>query len=276
MKTDITVVIKPKKPWEFLNFFELWQYRDLFYIFTWRDITVRYKQTALGILWVIFQPLLTTVIFTIFFGNLAKIPSDNLPYALFVLCGLVYWNYFSGIVSHASNAFIENESIVKKIYFPRIILPLSSIFTNTIDFSINIVLLLIIGLFFRISPSLSSIYILPVCWVITSIVASGVGLFLASLNVKFRDVRYILPFFIQLLLFVTPVIYPLTIMRPSNRLLMSLNPMTGVVTSVRTVLSGSASIDFGAILFSLVMAIVIFFIGLLYFNKTERFFADII
>lgn len=269
-------IIRAKKPWEFLNFSELWSFRDLFYIFTWRDITVRYKQTVLGIIWVIFQPLLTTVIFTVFFGNLAKIPSDNLPYALFVLCGLVFWNYFSGIVSHASNTFIENESIVKKTYFPRIILPLSSIFTNSIDFLINVILLVAVSLFFGMTPTLHALYIFPICWFISSIAGAGVGLFLASLNVKYRDVRYILPFFIQLLLFITPVIYPLTIMRPSNRLLMALNPMTGVITSVRLVFSESGSVDIGIIAFSLLMAVVLFFIGLLYFNKTERFFADII
>ena len=274
MSTVIT--IQPKNKWQLIDLAEVWRFRDLFFIFTWRDITVRYKQTMLGVIWVVFQPLLTTLIFTVFFGNLAKIPSDNMPYALFVLCGLVYWNYFSGILTHASSSFVENESIITKTYFPKIILPLSSILTNSVDFSINVILLIIACFIFRVNPSVSSLYILPICWFITSITAAGAGLFLASLNVKFRDVRYILPFFIQLLLFVSPVIYPVSIMRPSNRMLIALNPMTGVIGAVRSVLSGSSEVGYSLLIISFVISMLIFFIGLVYFNKTERFFADIL
>lgn len=269
-------VIKPQSNPFSLNLPELWQYRELFYILAWRDIKVRYKQTFLGILWVILQPLASTFIFTIFFGRLAQIPSGGLPYALFVLIGLVFWNFFNQSVTNASNSTINNEAIIKKIYFPRLILPLGTIVTASVDFAISLVLLSLAFIYFQISPT---IYIIPaviIGYLIVFITASGIGMFLSSVNVKYRDVRYILPFFTQLLLFLTPVIYPTTIVRPSNRLILALNPVTGVIEMVRASVDPSVILNPQVIAISVVSSLLIFIFGVFYFRRTESFFADII
>jgi len=254
---------------------EIVRFRELFYIFSWRDIKVRYKQTFLGIFWVIFQPLVTTIIFTVFFGNFAKIPSGDLPYPLFVLTGLVFWNYFSNSVSHAANSMIENESIIKKVYFPKIILPLSSLLTGFIDFLINLFILFIFAVVTGHSPNLRIIYLLPFSILVTIFSSSGIGLFLASVNVKYRDVRYILPFFIQILLFITPVIYPLSILSPSHKIYMAFNPMSGAVEASRGIFSGTTP-DFFLLTVSAVSSLLILIAGFVYFSKTEKFFADIV
>ena len=270
------IKIKPIKTNVFLNLNELWRYRELFYIFAWRDIKVRYKQTILGIAWVLLQPVTSMFIFTVFFGKLAKISSDGLPYSLFVLIGLVFWGFFSNTLTHAASSLIENEGIIKKIYFPRLILPLSAITTGLVDFGVSFILLLLVAFYFGYIPSLLAIAIIPLGLVIASLGAAGLGLFLAALNVKYRDVRYILPFFIQLLIFLTPVIYPLSIVGHLNRLLVAINPMAGVIESARKVISGSILIDYQILTISLVSSILLFIAGLYYFRSTEKFFADII
>jgi lipopolysaccharide transport system permease protein len=269
-------IIKPKTKWQLIDLEEIWKFRELFYIFVWRDIKVRYKQTALGILWVIFQPIISTVIFTIFFGNLAKIPSGKLPYSLFVLCGLVFWSFFSSALSHASGSMVANEGIIKKVYFPKIILPLSSVITSFVDFTINFLLLLALALILGYVPQILGLVIFPLAIFITFITAAGFGFFLSSINVKYRDVNYILPFFIQIFLFLTPVIYPLSIVSDRNKYIMAINPMTSVVESVRMVFSGQNFLNPNLILISVISSLVIFLFGIWYFNKTERFFADII
>lgn len=270
------IIIKPKNDLISIDFKELWRYRELLYIFAWRDIKIRYKQTLLGVTWVLLQPLMTTFVFTIFFGKLAKIPSDNLPYSLFVLIGLVFWNFFSGSLSRSSNSLLDNENIIKKVYFPRVILPLSSIVVNFIDFLISCVLLLIFSLILGYVPSPTLLIIAPLALIISSLTAGGLGLFLSAVNVKYRDVKYILPFFIQILMFLTPVIYPTSIVRPSNRIIMTLNPMTGVIEAVRTAFSGSNLYDWKILAASTLFSVVIFVIGQLFFKRTERYFADMI
>lgn len=268
--------IRPRKTNLFLNINELWRYRELFYIFAWRDIKVRYKQTVLGIAWAVLQPVTSTFIFSVFFGKFIKIPSEGLPYSLFVLIGLIYWGFFSGTLTHASNSLIENEGIIKKIYFPRLILPLSSIATGLVDFGISFILLLLVTLYFGYIPSPLALIIIPLGIVIASIGAVGLGFFLAAINVKYRDVRYALPFFIQLLIFVTPVIYPLSIVGHLNRLVIAINPIVGVIESARKVIAGSTSIDYQILAVSVASSILLFIAGLYYFRATERFFADII
>lgn len=275
MIKDQEIIIKPRAKWYLVDFDELWRFRELFYTFTWRDIKVRYKQTFLGIAWVVFQPLAATGIFTIFFGKLAKIPSGNMPYELFVFIGLVFWIFFSGALTGASNSMIENINIIKKIYFPREILPISAVVTSLVDFSISFVAVLIMAFYFGFRPSLNLVIILPISLIIASLSASGIGFFLASINVKYRDVRYILPFFIQMMLFLTPVIYPSATVRDSFRGLFALNPMTGVIESMRTTISGSSGVDFNTLAISTVAAIILFIVGLSYFRSTENFFADI-
>src|SRR3990167_10722387 len=269
------IIIRPKSVFN-LDFKEIWHYRELFYIFAWRDIKVSYKQTFLGIAWVLFQPLVSMFVFTIFFGNFAKIPSGNLPYPLFVLCGLVFWTFFSTALSTASNVLISNENIIKKVYFPKVILPLSTIVTASVDFAISIIILFIVGLYFKFMPPLLTLLVVFIGYFISFMTASGLGLFFSAINVKYRDVRYIIPFFIQLLLFLTPVIYPTSIIKSSSKFLFILNPMSVVIESMRGVISGNLSIDFMGLGTAALISLVIFFAGLAFFNATEKFFADII
>jgi lipopolysaccharide transport system permease protein len=258
-----------------MNFSEILQYRDLFYILAWRDLKVRYKQTFLGVSWAIFQPLVSMFIFTVFFGNLAKIPSGSLPYPVFVLSGLVFWNFFSNSMTHASNSLIENENIVKKVYFPKIILPLATIITNTVDFGINLCLLGMTLLIFRISPSPLFFCFIPLAWLITAIASSGMGLLFSSINAKYRDVRYILPFFFQILIFLSPVIYGTNIISPKNRLIFALNPMTGVIELIRSSLART-NVDWLILSISTSMSIALFIVGIYFFNRIQKFFADIL
>lgn len=276
METNFEIKIKPIKTNFYLNFKELWDYRELFFIFAWRDIKVRYKQTVLGITWVLFQPLVSMVVFTVFFGNFVKIPSGNLPYPLFVLCGLVFWTFFSNTLSSASNSLISNENIIKKVYFPKVILPLSTVITGSVDLFIGLILLFIVGFYFKFTPSILTFLVIPLGYLISFLTASGLGLFFSAINVKYRDIRYIIPFFIQLLIFLTPVIYPTSIVSSSSKFLFVLNPMAAVIESTRGVIGGSSSIDFLALGTATLIALVIFFFGLAFFNATEKFFADII
>jgi lipopolysaccharide transport system permease protein len=270
------IVIKPNRNPLAFNLKELWNFRELFYTFAWRDIKVRYKQTFLGILWAIIQPVLSTFIFTVFFGNLAKVPSGDLPYSLFVFTGLVYWNFFSSSLTNAASSLISNEGIINKIYFPRLILPLSSVVTGAVDFFINLILLIIASFYFGFPPSLFALFIIPLGFLITFIAASGLGILLSSINIKYRDVRYIVPFFIQLLIYLSPVIYPTSILKESNRLIMALNPMTGVIEAVRSTISNTLVLDWTHLSISVIAAIILFLTGIIYFRNTEKFFADLI
>ncbi len=276
MSAPQEITIAPKSRWYLLDLKELWESRELFYIFAWRDIKVRYKQTVVGVGWVIFQPLVNTLIFTVFFGNFAKIPSQNLPYPIFVLLGLVFWGFFSTGMSHAANAFIENDALVKKIYFPREILVFASIVTAFVDFAVSLLMLLVLFVFYRVSPSFPFFAMFFIGTLITIISSCGLGLLLASINIKYRDVRYIIPFFLQLMIFVTPVIYPLNIIRPSLQNLLSLNPMTGVIDGLRTTLASGTITHPYSIAISLASSIIILLLGLIYFRKTVAFFADIL
>ena len=268
--------IKPRTDLFSLDLKELYDFRELFFIFAWRDIKVRYKQTVIGILWVVFQPLVTMLIFTIFFGRLARIPSGSLPYSLFVLTGLVFWNFFANSLTHASLSLVENENIIKKVYFPKIILPLAAVVTTSVDLAINLAILFLYALYLGFTPSWQVLLIIPIGLIVIATAASGLGLLLASVNVKYRDVRYILPFFIQIMLFLSPVIYGSDLIDPSQRIFMAINPTSGVIESVRRLFTQSNftfSPDFAV---SALVAVVIFLIGLAYFRHTERFFADIV
>lgn len=268
------VHIRPKSRWQLFDAKELWRFRELFYTLAWRNIKLRYKQTALGVLWVLFQPLVSTVIFTVFFGNFAGIPSQGLPYPIFVMLGLVFWQFFSNSVSQASNSFIENEALVKKVYFPREILPLSSLLATAVDFGIALVMLAVFFVYYRIVPTSSFLLIIPLVTAITVLSSSGLGLLLSSVNIKYRDVRYILPFFMQLMLFVTPVIYPVNIVRPSFQTLLALNPMTGVIDTLRSTLVTGEISNYSTLGISVLSAVGLYVIGVSYFRHTERFFAD--
>jgi len=245
------------------------------FFFSWRDLKVRYKQTAIGILWAIFQPLITMVVFTIFFGKLAGMPSDGVPYPIFVYIGLLFWQFFSSALSDVSNSLVSNTAITTKVYFPRIILPISGVITKFVDFLIASVILVGLMLYYNYSPNLSGLLILPLLLLISFFAALGGGLILASINVKYRDVRYALPFFIQILLFVTPVIYPPSIAGQYSWIL-AINPMTGVIKGARGALLGTEPINWMLLGISFVAVTILSVIGIFIFKKTERYFADII
>lgn len=274
-ETSYTLTIKPKKGWSAIHFKELWLYRELFYIFAWRDIKVRYKQTAIGIVWAILQPFLSMVIFSIFFGGLAKIPSNGIPYPIFVYSGLLFWNYFSTSLSGSSNSLIANESIIKKIFFPRLLLPISATITPIIDFAFALIVMFGIMVYYQFIPTVTGLLLLPLLIIISFLSASGFGSLLAAINIRYRDVREALPFFIQTLFFVTPVIYPTTIVPQKLQWLLALNPMTGVIEAARAGLTGNHPVDYQLLLVSTIIAVTLFVFGIYYFKKTERIFADI-
>lgn len=272
--TRITI-IRPKKVFSIEDLREVWRYKELLYFFTWRDFKVRYKQTTIGILWAIFQPFMTMVVFSLFFGALLKVPSDNTPYPIFVYTGLLFWQFFSSALSETSSVLISNQSIITKVYFPRLILPLSSVATKFVDFAIAAVVLGGMMVYYGFTPHLISIVIIPVLLAITFMAAVGGGLFLAAVNVKYRDVRFVLPFFIQLLLFLTPVIYPASVAGKYSWLL-AFNPMMGVIQNARAVLLGTAPVNGTLIAISFAATATLLVIGVVYFKKVERYFADII
>lgn len=273
--STLETIIKPKKNFSLADLREVWDYRELLYFFTWRDLKVRYKQTFIGVAWAIFQPFITMVVFSLFFGTLLKVPSDGVPYPIFVYTGLLFWQFFSESLSETSNVFITNQAIVTKVYFPRIILPLAVVATKFVDFIIAAVILVGMMFYYGYTPGLSGLMILPLLLLITFMASVGLGLILASINVKYRDVRYILPFFIQVLLFLTPVIYPAGIAGKYSWIL-ALNPMMGVIQSARSALLGTTALNWLLIVDSLVITTILLLIGIYAFKKTERFFADII
>lgn len=268
-------IIRPKKTFSWNDLSEIWRYKELLYFFVWRDLKVRYKQTSLGVLWALIQPFITMVVFSVFFGELAKLPSDGVPYPIFVYVGLLFWTFFSTALSDTSNTLLTNTGIITKVYFPRLILPIASVATKLIDFAIGTVMLLVLMIYYGYTPHLSGLLIIPLLLLITFMASVGGGLFLCSINVKYRDVRYVFPFFIQILLFLTPVIYPASIAGKYSKFL-ALNPMMGVIQNARAAVLGTAPINWLLIVLSLVSTLVLMLIGIYFFKKTERYFADII
>ena len=267
-------VIEPRKGWRALDLQELWAYRELLFVLTMRDIKVRYKQTVLGFSWAIIQPAMMMVVFSVFFGGLAKMPSDGHPYPLFVYSGLLPWTFFQTAVGSASSSLLNSSHLVTKVYFPRLMIPLSAIGSGLADFLIAtmvlFVLMAIYGGTFGLSLLLAPFLILGVVFI-----ALGVGTFLAALTVSYRDFRYVVPFMLQFWMFATPVIYPASLVPEKWRMLLYLNPMAGMVEGFRAAFLGSA-LDLGAVALSLATSALIFAAGVAYFEKVERRFADII
>jgi len=272
--------ITPEESMISINVKELWRYRELLFIFSWRDISVRYKQTALGIIWSVFQPLAGMAIFTFIFHRMAGIDSgDNTPYPIFLYVGLIFWHYFSGTLTRASESMVDNAAIIQKVYFPRLIIPASAAITELVDMLISAVVLAGMMLYYDIIPSFSGLLFLPILLICTMLSSLGIGLFCSALNIKYRDVRYALPFFIQMLMFVTPVIYPVKILEGhaiAKSLMLWLNPVSGIIDTARAALLGSRPVDWQIVIISLLMSSVIFLAGLYYFKSTERYFADIV
>ncbi len=250
-------------------------YRELFFFLVWRDIKIRYKQTILGASWAVIQPFFTMIVFTLLFGKLAKMPSDGIPYPLFSYSALLPWMYFSGALSNAGNSLISNVNLITKIYFPRAIIPASAALSGLVDLAIASVLLVGMMVYYQITPTWK-IFLWPVFLLPLVILAMSGGMILAALNVNFRDIKYAIPFGIQLCLFITPVIYPTSIVPEQYQFLLALNPLTGIIENCRATLIPTRSIDWHAFGISTCMIGLIFVIGILYFKRTERTFADII
>jgi lipopolysaccharide transport system permease protein len=256
------------------NWKELWQYRELFYFFTWRDIKIKYKQTALGFLWAILQPFLMMAIFTFFFGQALNIPSQDLPYPVYVFSGLLIWNIFSTGLNNAANSMVNNASIIKKIYFPRLIVPVSSILVALFDFFMALILFIGILIFYKQPVSLTIIFYWPLAILFSVIATLGLGSWLAALNVKYRDFRYVIPFLIQVLFFLTPVIYPISLLKyPVLQYALAASPMYIAVEFFRMPLT-NALLNSDFVLISLASNIIFLLIGVIYFRRTEDFFAD--
>lgn len=275
-KSPETVIIKPSKGWVPLNLKDLWAYRELVYFLTWRDIKVRYKQSVLGILWAVLKPFMSMVVYTIFFGNFAKIPSDGIPYPIFVYTAILPWELFASALSVASRSMVSSGNMISKIYFPRIIVPLSSVMSSLVDFAIGFVILIGMMFYFHIVPTIAMLW-LPLFILLALITALGVGFWFSALMVRYRDVGYLMPFITDLWKYASPVIYPASMVPEKLRLIYSINPMTGVVEGFRYALLGTQqSTSWLMVLISSVIALIILISGLYYFRRMEKQFADMI
>jgi len=269
-------VLEPSQGWVALKLGRLWDYRELLYFLVWRDIKVRYKQTAIGVLWAVIQPLMTMIVFTLFFGGLGKMPSDDIAYPVFTYAALVPWTFFANGLSMASNSLVGNANLLTKVYFPRLVIPLSSILAGVVDFLLAFAVLLLLMLIYGIAPTINVIW-LPFLLLLALITSLGVGLWLSALNVQFRDVRYIIPFLTQFWLFITPIAYPTSLIENDVlRTLYSLNPMVGVVEGFRWGLLGVDTQPGPMILVSALAALLLLISGLYYFRRMERVFADVV
>lgn len=272
--TDL-VVIEPSRGWVSLKLGEVWHYRELLYFLVWRDVKVRYKQTVLGAAWAILQPLLTMVIFTLFFGRLAKIPSDGVPYSLFAFTALVPWTFFSTGLSQASNSLIGSSHLITKVYFPRLIVPMASVLAALVDFALAFGVLLVM-LFARGFIPGAAVVFLPVFLLLALVTALGVGLWLSALNVQFRDVRYVVPFLLQIWMLATPIVYPSSLLGEPWRTVYAINPLVGVVDGFRWALLGTGSAPGLTVFVSAVVASLLLVSGAFYFRRMERTFADLV
>ncbi len=258
-----------------MDFRELNHFRDLFYLLVTRQIKVRYKQTVLGGLWAIIQPFFSMLVFTLFFGKLAKMPSDGIPYPIFNFTAMVAWTYFSGALSGSAHSLVGNSNLISKVYFPRIMIPLTPVLAGLLDFCIAFVVLLGMMLYYHIVPT--AMALLVFCLVpLMMLSASGVGMLLTALNAKYRDIGFTIPFVVQIWMFASPVVYPASIVPEKYRLIYALNPMVGVIEGFRSALLGSTAFPTSLLLISGVVSVVFFVIGAVYFQQMERHFADII
>lgn len=270
-----TFVIQPPRGLGSLDVAAVWEYRELLYFLVWRDVKVRYKQTFIGASWAIFQPAMTMAIFTVIFGNFAKIPSDGLPYAVFAYTALLPWTYFSTALSRSATGLVSNANLITKVYFPRLIVPLASVIAPAVDFLFAFLLLLGLMAWFGIVPTWG-ILVLPLFFLLAMITALAIGLWLAPLNARYRDVGHTIPFLTQFWMFASPVVYPVSLIPESWRLLYSLNPMVGVIEGFRWALLGKGDTDFSPMLVSVAVVLVLLVGGVVFFKRMERTLADVI
>ena len=269
-------IIRPRRGWQAIDLGELWKYRELLYFLTWRDVKVRYKQTVLGAAWAILQPLMTMVVFSLFFGRVAGVSSGDLPYPIFVYAGLLPWTFFANSIAGASQSVVDNERLITKVYFPRLNIPLSAVGAGLVDLLIAFGMLVVMMLYYGIYPA-GGVFLVPVLIAGLILAAAGVGSFLAALNVAYRDFRYVIPFMVQLWMFATPTIYmqPDTVIAPDWKFVLSLNPASGLIANFRAAVLGG-SLDLGSLSISSSASLGLFVVGTLYFRRVERSFADII
>jgi lipopolysaccharide transport system permease protein len=267
--------IQPSKGWVSLKLRELWQYRELLYFLIWRDIKVRYKQTVLGAAWAIIQPFFTMVVFSVFFGRLAKVPSDNIPYPVFSFAALVPWTFFAHGLNQSSNSLVGSARLIKKVYFPRLAMPISTVLSGGVDFLLAFIVLLGMMLVYGIVPTLNSLW-LPLFLLLALTTSLGAGLWLSAMNVQFRDVRYTVPFITQAWLFATPIAYPSSLLSEPWRTLYGINPMAGVVEGFRWALLGTDTAPGPIILVSSLVALALLVSGAFYFRRMEKTFADVV
>jgi lipopolysaccharide transport system permease protein len=269
------VRITARRGWLQLELRELWSYRELLYFFVWRDVKIRYKQTAIGAAWAVLQPFLTMVVFSLFFGALAKIPSQGLPYPVFYYCALLPWMYFASALQNATNTVVEHQRVITKVYFPRLVLPLASVLSGLVDFAIGFVVFLAMMLYYGIVPTRTTL-LLPVFLLLAVLTALGLGLWLSALNALYRDVKYVVPFLLQFWMFASPVVYPSALVPERWRWLYALNPMAGVIEGFRWALTGHGQPPGGMLLVSAGMVAVTILGGLIYFQKMEGTIADVV
>ena len=269
------ICIEPVTGWAGLKLREVWEYRELLYFLIWRDLKVRYKQTVLGALWAILQPVLTMIVFSLFFGRLARVPSDGIPYPIFTFAALVPWTFFSNGLQHASQSLVGSSNLLRKVYFPRLTIPLATVLSGVVDFALAFAVLLVMMPFYGVAPSAQILW-LPLFLALALVASLGVGLWLAALNVQYRDVRYVLPFLTQFWLFATPIAYSSSLLQEPWRTLYGLNPMVGVVDGFRWALLGSGTPPGPLVALSCAAAIAMLISGTLYFRRMEQTFADIV
>lgn len=270
-----TIRVEPSRGWVALQLREAWKSRELLYFLVWRDVTVRYKQTVFGVLWAVFQPLFGTVVFSLFFGRLAKMPSDGLPYPLFAYAALVPWTFFANGLNQISNSLVRDANLITKVYVPRLLIPFAAAIAGFVDFLVAFVILLGMMVVYRTPPTANIIF-LPLLALLALTTSISVGLWLSALNVQFRDVRYVLPFVVQAWLFATPIVYPSSLLSARWRLVYGLNPMVGVVEGFRWALLGTHTRPGGMILVSALTVLGLLIGGTIYFRRTESKFADVI
>lgn len=272
---DKKIIIRPGNQSLVDSIQEFWDYRDLLYILAAREVSVRYKQTVIGVAWVVLQPLMTTLIFTVVFGRFAKIPSDGIPYAIFSYSGLVLWSLFSQGMERAANSIIADGNLITKVYFPRLVIPFAAVGSAWIDFAVSLFILLPLTYIYGLRPT-GSLLLIPLVMIVVMISAGGVGTLLAGLNVRYRDFRYIIPFFLQIWLYASPIVYPVSIVPESLQLFYYLNPMAGLIEAFRFAVSGQGSFSWMGLGISAVTSVIIFALGLTVFRQVERSFADFI
>ncbi len=275
-KTDLPVtIIEPSAGWRLLDVRELWQYKDLLWFLVWRDIKIRYAQSVLGIGWAVIQPVINMIIFTVIFGNMAKLASDGVPYAIFSYTALVPWTYFSSALTSSSTSLISSRSMLTKIYFPRLLIPLAPVFSKLLDFGIAMLLLFGLMVYFGTAPTVG-VLLLPFLVLLMMLTAAGTGMWLTALAIQYRDVKYALSFVVRLLMYASPVVYPVSLIPAQFRILYGLNPMTGVIEGFRSALLGTVSMPWDLLGVGTLVAVMLFVSGAFYFRRMERTFADVV